>query len=232
VESHRCWNTICGLLDTTKVGIISGASYGQLATQFVRHIHAEPKQLDHLYLLPTNGSALYIYENGWKKKYEHLLSDPEVAEIFSAIEYAVQESKIEMPYPFGDRAENRGSQIAFSALGQHAPLGLKKDWDPDQKKRQIIKGILQRKLNDRFSISIGGMTTIDITKKGYDKHFGIDELTKLLKIPKENTVYVGDALYPDGNDESAIAAKVDTVQVKGPEETEEWIKNFLNHGNI
>lgn len=217
-----------GLLDKVKVAVISGASYGQLATQFVRYMHAEPKELAHLYLLPANGSALYVYENGWKKQYEHLFSPPEIAEVFSAIEYALQESKIELPYPYGDRTENRGSQVTFSALGQSAPLGVKKDWDPDQKKRLVIKEILDRKLNKRYSISLGGTTSIDITKKGYDKHFGIDELTKLLKIPKENTVYIGDALYPGGNDESALAAGVDTVKVKGPEEVEEWIKQFLN----
>ena len=221
-----------GLLEKTKVGIISGASYGQLASQFVRHMHAEPKELAHLYLLPANGSALYVYENGWKKQYEHLFSSAEAAEVMSAIEYALTESKIELPYPFGERTENRGSQITFSALGQNAALGLKKDWDPDQKKRLIIREILDKKLNDKFSISIGGTTSVDITKKGFDKHFGIDELTKLLKIPKESTVYVGDALYPGGNDESAIAAGVDTVKVKGPEDTEEWIKQFLNHENI
>jgi hydroxymethylpyrimidine pyrophosphatase-like HAD family hydrolase len=83
-----------------------------------------------------------------------------------------------------------------------------------------------------LEVRAAAFTSIDITKKGFDKHFGIDELTKLLKIPKENTVYVGDALYPGGNDESAIAAGVDTVKVKGPEDTEEWIKQFLNHENI
>ncbi|MBP9701714.1 MAG: HAD-IIB family hydrolase [Candidatus Pacebacteria bacterium] len=221
-----------GLLEKTKVAVISGASYGQLATQFVRYMHAEPKELAHLYLLPANGSTLYVYENGWKKQYEHLFSPAEVAEVFSAIEYAIQESKIVLPDSFGDRTEHRGSQITFSALGQSAPLGLKKDWDPDQKKRIIIKDILSKKLNEKYSISIGGTTSIDITKKGFNKHFGIDELTKLLKIPKENTVYIGDALYPGGNDESAKAAGVDTVQVKGPEDTEEWIKQFLNYENI
>lgn len=217
-----------GLLEKTKVGVISGASYGQLATQFVRHMHADSKELAHLYLLPANGSALYIYENGWKKQYEHLFTPPEIAEVFSAIEYALQESKLELPYPYGDRTENRGSQVTFSALGQSAPLGLKKDWDPDQKKRNILKDILDRKLNRKYSISIGGTTSIDITRKGYDKHFGIDELTSLLKIPKENVIYIGDALYPGGNDESAKSAGVETFQVKGPEEVEEWIKQFLN----
>ncbi len=221
-----------GLLDKVKVGVISGASYGQLATQFVRHMHAEPKELAHLYLLPANGSALYTYENGWKKQYEHLFSGQEIAEVLSAIEYALQESKIELPYPFGDRTENRGSQITFSALGQNAPLGLKKDWDPDQKKRKVIKEILDKKLGTNYSVSLGGTTSIDITKKGYDKHFGIDELSKLLKIPKENIVYIGDALYPGGNDESAKAANVDTHQVNGPADTEEWIKSFLNYENI
>lgn len=220
-----------GLLEHAKVAVISGASYSQLANQFVHHMHAEPKELAHLFLLPTNGTALYTYEHGWKKEYEHLLSSAELAEIHSAIEYAVQESGILLPASYGERVENRGSQVSFSALGQSAPIGVKRDFDPNQEKRKVLKGILERKIPN-FTVSIGGMTTLDITKKGYDKHFGIDQITERLQIPKEGVVYVGDALYPGGNDETAKEAGVDTVQVKDPAETEEWIKQFLNHGNI
>lgn len=220
-----------GLLERVKVAVISGASYSQLANQFVHHMHAEPKELAHLYLLPTNGTALYTYEHGWKKEYEHLLSDQEKAEILSAVEYAIQESGLKLPNAYGERVENRGSQISFSALGQSAPIGVKRDFDPNQEKRKLIKSILDKKIPN-YTVSIGGMTTLDITKKGYDKHFGIDEVTTLLQIPKEAVVYVGDALYPGGNDETAKAAGVDTVQVKDPTNTEDWIKQFLNHGNI
>ena len=45
-----------------------------------------------------------------------------------------------------------------------------------------------------------GTTTIDITRKGIDKDFGIRKLSERLGIPPERMVYVGDALFPGGND--------------------------------
>ena len=68
--------------------------------------------------------------------------------------------------------EDRGSQITFSALGQQAPLKNKEKWDSDFAKRKNIKAILDTYIPE-FSVRMGGTTSIDITKPGIDKAYGI-----------------------------------------------------------
>ncbi len=91
--------------------------------------------------------------------------------------------------------EDRGSQITFSALGQEAPLDEKKKWDPDFKKREKIKEILKPLIPD-FSIQLGGSTSIDVTRPGIDKAYGVKKLQETLGIAIEDMIFVGDAVFP------------------------------------
>ena len=77
--------------------------------------------------------------------------------------------------------EDRGSQITFSAFGQEAPLDEKKKWDPDFTKREKIKEILEP-LIPEFSIQLGGSTSIDVTRPGIDKAYGVKKLHEMLGI--------------------------------------------------
>jgi hypothetical protein len=45
---------------------------------------------------------------------------------------------------FGDLLEDRASQFTFSALGQEAPVFLKKQWDEDMSKRKELKKHLDK----------------------------------------------------------------------------------------
>jgi hypothetical protein len=78
-----------------------------------------------------------------------------------------------------------------------------------------------------FSVRIGGWTSIDITKAGIDKAYGIRKLRDILDISLKEMVHVGDALFPGGNDNQAIEAGVETISVRGPEDTELVIKTIL-----
>ncbi|MHB1330499.1 MAG: HAD family hydrolase, partial [Minisyncoccota bacterium] len=109
---------------------------------------------------------------------------------------------------------------------QDAPLEIKEKWDPDHKKRLIIVNLLNEKISD-LGIHIGGTTSIDITKKGEGKDFGIREFSKHIGTPIENMVYIGDALYPGGNDEPAKATGVDCIQVKDVQETKSVIREII-----
>src|SRR3546814_8422259 len=76
---------------------------------------------------------------------------------------------------WGERVEDRGSQITFSALGQAAPIDAKEKWDPDFAKRKIIQRDLRRRLPG-LSINMGGATSIDVTREGVDKAYGLTKL--------------------------------------------------------
>ena len=83
-----------------------------------------------------------------------------------------KQSGFKVEQVWGEVIEDRGSQITFSALGQQAPLEQKDKWDPDFTKRKKIKAILDT-LIPEFSVRMGGATSIDITKPGIDKAYGI-----------------------------------------------------------
>ena len=89
--------------------------------------------------------------------------------------------------------EDRGSQITFSALGQEAPLEEKVKWDPDFAKRKKMKTILDG-LIPEFSVRLGGSTSIDVTKPGIDKAYGIKKLGDVLAISIEAMIFVGGRL--------------------------------------
>ncbi|MCH8889020.1 HAD hydrolase family protein, partial [Patescibacteria group bacterium] len=74
---------------------------------------------------------------------------------------------------------------------------------------------------------IGGTTSIDVTKKGIDKAYGIQKIEKSLNIRRDNMLFIGDAVFPGGNDYSVKEAGVKTIQVSGPEETKEIIRELL-----
>lgn len=212
------------LLAKKKVAVISGGSFTQFKEQFLVSLAAPSNLLHSLFLFPTSGASFYRYKNGWVNVYEEQLSSDERARIIAAFPKALRDSGIEMPATlYGTQIEDRGSQVTFSALGQNAPIELKTAWDPDQKKRLVITQYLEHALPE-FEIRIGGTTSIDITRKGIDKKYGILQMEKHLGIPRAKMLFVGDALFPGGNDYAAVEAGVEIAAVSGPEETKEILR--------
>jgi phosphomannomutase len=101
--------------------------------------------------------------------------------IISSLKQAIESPDLKVETNWGDVIEDRGSQITFSGLGQQAPLEEKKKWDPDFIKRKKIKALLD-KLIPEFSVRLGGATSIDVTKHGIDKAYGIRKLRDVLGI--------------------------------------------------
>ena len=122
--------------------------------------------------------------------------------------------------------EDRGSQITFSALRNKSTLEEKVKWDPDFSKRKKMKAILDS-LIPEFSVRLGGSTSIDVTKPGIDKAYGIRKLRDVLVIAIEEMIFVGDALFPGGNDYPAEQAGVDSIRVKEPHETKRVIEAII-----
>jgi len=127
---------------------------------------------------------------------------------------------------WGTLIEDRGSQITFSALGQQAPIEEKKKWDPDFARRKKITGILTR-LIPEFSVRMGGATSIDVTKQGIDKAYGIRKLRDVLGIGTDEMIFAGDALFPGGNDYPAEEAGVVSIRVRDPNETKRVIEAII-----
>lgn len=221
------------LLAVVKVAVISGGAWTQFEEQVISHL-SDDADLMNLSLLPTSGTKFYRRNGGWKLLYSEDFTAEQKAEIIGALHEAVQVSGIRIGEHWGQLIEDRGSQITFSALGQKAPLDQKKKWDPDLKKRRKIKAILDPLIPD-FSVNLGGSTSIDVTRPGIDKAYGIGKLHETLGIPIEEMIFVGDAVFPGGNDYPAKEAGVVSIRVRDPDETKrvtEAIIACLDGGEI
>ena len=216
------------LLLIVKVAVISGGDWPQFEKQLLSNLPHD-ERLANLSLLPTCGTKFYRYDSAaWKKIYSEDLTAEERDKILSSLTKAIISADFKTDKLRGEQIEDRGSQITFSALGQKAPLEEKNKWDPDFSKRKKIKAILDT-LVPEFSVRIGGSTSIDITKPGIDKAYGIRKLRDLLGISLKEMIYIGDALYVGGNDYPAKEAGVDCISVKDPNETKRVIPTIIEH---
>jgi len=126
----------------------------------------------------------------------------------------------------GELIEDRGTQITFSALGQEAPLEVKQGWDVTGEKREVIIKLLRPRLPN-YDIKIGGKTSIDVTRKGIDKAFGVKKIQEILNIPLNKMLFIGDSLFQGGNDYSVKELCVDCVEVRNPEHTKKIISELI-----
>ena len=218
-EMSRLLNDLLGIL---KVAVISGGDWPQFEKQVLSHLQHD-KSLVNLSILPTCGTKFYQYKVDWKKLYSEDFTADEKAKILSSVKKAVAEAGFKVEKVWGEAIEDRGSQITYSALGQEAPLEQKTKWDPDLKK---IKTILDT-LIPKFSVRMGGATSIDVTKPGIDKAYGIRKLRDVLGISLKEMIFVGDALFPGGNDYPAEEAGVISIPVRGPHETKRVIETVI-----
>ena len=213
------------LLSVVKVAIISGGAWLQFQRQVLSHL-PQGELLRRLSILPTCGTEFFRYEEGWTKLYSEDFSADEKEAIVSSLKKAVGTAGFPVEKTWGETIEDRGSQITYSALGQVAPLEAKEKWDPDFAKRKKIKAILDT-LIPKFSVRLGGATSIDVTKPGIDKAYGIKKLRDILGISLKEMIYVGDALFVGGNDYPAKQAGVVSIPVRGPSETKRVIEAIL-----
>jgi hypothetical protein len=212
------------LLGVARVAIISGGDWRQFDKQVVGHL-PQGTDFSRLSILPTCGTKFYAYaEEGWKEVYSEDFTPEEKHKIIASIREATAGVKVGKTW--GEQIDDRDSQVTFSALGQKAPLEPKQAWDPKYVKRRKIQKALQKMLPE-FDVNIGGATSIDITRMGIDKAYGIRKLRDMLKIDVTHMLFIGDALFEDGNDFPARATGADCIQVRDSEETKKIIKAVI-----
>ncbi len=216
------------------VVVISGGNFKQFQTQLLPPFYDDGSSsslFHNLKLLPTSGSQRYEYDvelKDWQMTDKEPLSEEVKGRVKKLLQGIIDSGLYDIPpNPTGAIIEDRDTQISFSALGQQAPIEEKKLWDPDQKKRQKIKAEIEPKIPEA-TIAIGGTTTLDILQKGFNKAVGLERLLNKLSLGKSDMIFVGDALFPGGNDYSVYEAGIETIAVKGPEETAEIIQKWIS----
>jgi phosphomannomutase len=213
------------LLGIVKVAVISGGNWSQFEKQLLSTL-SRNEHLKNLSLLPTCGTQFFKYESGWEQLYSEDFTDEEKEKIISSLQQAIGLSDFKAEGTWGELIEDRGSQITFSALGQQAPIEEKKKWDPDFTKRKKMKALLDN-LIPEFSVRLGGTTSVDVTKPGIDKAYGIRKLRDTLGIAIHEMIFIGDALFPGGNDYPAKEAGAVSIQVRDPNESKRVIETIV-----
>jgi len=209
---------LADLLGVAHVAVISGGDWPQFQKQVASRLPARA-DLSKLWLMPTTGTKLYTHKDGaWTSVYAELFDDETKAKILKAFDESLEATGFKPEETWGERIEDRGSQITFSALGQEAPIAEKEHWDPKFEKRKVIQADLKQRLPG-LSINMGGATSIDITREGVDKAYGLQKLRDESGIPLDAMMFIGDAIFPGGNDYPAKELGLDTVRVRDPEET-------------
>jgi phosphomannomutase len=186
-----------------KYGIIlvSGAELSRMLIQ---------APLKYAIFMAQNGNEAYDHENMlWQNEFENKKF------VIDHIETVAKELDIKI---VDDMIDDRGSQVSFSFIGHHAPLEVKKLFDPTRKKRADLL--------DKYKFTgavIGGTTCIDYAP--YTKGENIQRYLKLKNIRPQDCLYMGDAFMNFGNDATVLGV-IPVHKINTHEDTLEFIKQL------
>ncbi|MGO4689825.1 HAD-IIB family hydrolase [Glaciibacter sp. 2TAF33] len=224
----RMARLLLNLLDAVPVCVISGGHISQFQMQLIDNLDgATDSELARLHLMPTCGTQYYRHVDGeWTQIYAEFLDDDEKNRALAAVEGSARELGLWESETWGPILEDRGSQITFSALGQSAPVAAKIAWDPSGEKKSRLRAAVQVKLPD-LEVRSGGSTSVDITRRGIDKAYGMTKLAELTGVALDDMVFVGDRLDKDGNDYPVKALGVACIAVTGWEDTAAYLERLI-----
>ncbi len=196
--------------------VVSGADKEQIARQLgtgMKRRYISMGQNGNACILP-DGTPLWEKRMGWMAR----------AEVY-AYALRIYQKTAFMPKDAQDLISDRGCQISYSCIGHHEAVAKKEAFDPDSK----IRLALLKKFpfqSDTVDVRIGGTTCLDFFLKGSHKGSNIATLLSTMKWKKSECLYVGDCLFPGGNDETVIGV-IPTQSVSSPQDTEQVISHLL-----
>ena len=224
----RIGELLIALADRVEVAIISGGQLAQFTSQVVDRLpDASAAVLERMHLLPTCGTQYYrLSEDGVVTVYKRSLTDDQKSRALAAVEGEARRLGLWEEQTWGDILEDRGSQITFSALGQQAPLEAKKAWDPTGEKKEMLRDAVA-KLLPELEVRSGGSTSVDITRAGVDKAYGMVRLSEQTGIDVTDMLFVGDRLDEGGNDYPVKRLGMPTQAVADWRETAELVERIV-----
>jgi len=215
------------LLARLDVCIITGGTFEQVEAQVLQYLHVPSGRLAHLHIMPTCGTRYYIWGNGaWHRYYAEDLTAGEKRRIVRVLAEGAKHFGFWEQHPWGEIIEDRGSQITYSALGQRAPADAKHEWDPDGSKKQKLRDYAAERLPD-LEVHVGGTTSVDVTRKGIDKSYGIKRLIEQLDVSSDQLLFIGDRLSEGGNDYPVRALGVRWLEVTHWQDTARYVQDLL-----
>jgi len=201
----------------------------------LENLKVGPEKLKKLHLMPTCGTRYHRYqENNWKLVYAEDFKSEETKKITAALNKGFDDLGMRAEKVYGQTIEDRGSQVTFSVMGQDIvdELGeegvrLKEDWDPGSKKKNELRDYIA-KLIPEFEVRVGGVTSIDVTKLGIDKGYGMKKLMEIIGVTMHDILFFRDRLAEGGNDYPVKAMGIDSIEVRDWQDTAMALKATLH----
>lgn len=226
-----------GLLDSFDVCVISGGKFEQFEKQLLGSLRIDAAKLKKLHIMPTCGTRYYSYDaknKKWHLNYAEDFKPEEKKKIIAALNKGFDDLGYREKRVYGKCIEDRESQITFSALGQdivdelgEKGVDIKEAWDPDDSKKQAVRDYVAP-LIPEFEVRVGGITSVDVTKPGIDKAYGMKKLMEILGISKKDILFIGDRIREGGNDYPVKLMGIDCIQISNWQETAAAVQ-AINH---
>lgn len=189
--------------------------------------HLRPELLGQYHILGQNGNFAETKDGRllWNRSLTQAQKDAAlafIAKLRAHLNYAVRDEN--------DIVDDRDSQIAYSLIGHHEDPAKKNAFDPHH---QIRLGLLKQFANDveklkeaDVEVRSGGSTVLDLFAYGKNKGFNVTAFIEAMQWNKAECIYMGDALFPGGNDETVIGV-IPTQAVANPDETFALVAKML-----
>ena len=209
-EHQEIFERLCARAD---VVVITGGSIEQIREQVT------PRFDGKYFQLATSGNHA-VDRNGaelWKEE----INAEQTAAVMHAID-VLKRFFNETVKDENDLVEHRGAQISYSVIGFHESVERKYAFDPDDSRRQeALKAnpdVLTSLTAAGIEVVPAGTTTYNFLLAGKNKGYNVARLLEREGWQKKECLYIGDALFPGGNDETVIGV-IPTHAVKNPDET-------------
>lgn len=215
------------LVQLMPIAIVTGRDLSRIQTETLSALASSP-HASRVYIFPSGSTQGYHCESGqWVRFYAAELSDSDKQTIRTAIEQAVVKTGALEGLPvYGERYVDKGSMLSFAMLGVPLPADVDRTWDPGNARRSALWRSIAQRLPE-YDVLMGGVTAIDISRKGVNKSFSVHWLSTELGIPPKDMLFVGDGLFEGGNDAVVVPTGIATRPVTGPEETAGVIDEVL-----
>lgn len=211
---------LCELSWHMPLAIVSGGAFHLFEYQLTPYVDARANR-EQIYLLPTSGARRYEFINdAWQCVQAHDLGDEDKRMAIASLTKRAHELGLWLDDSMvqGDRIEDRGGQITFSALGQLASRARREAWDPQRVKKNALARLVAQDL-PHLTVKTGGSTSVDVIAPGINKGFAVRLLAELWHIDVSSIAFFGDRMQKDGNDWPAAQEGAYAIHVNNPDET-------------
>jgi hydroxymethylpyrimidine pyrophosphatase-like HAD family hydrolase len=204
---------------------MSGAAFERIKRDVLDRM--KPSDAARFFVFSDSAAQVHAWQKGsWHEEYNYAIAPEDRARIHTALSDAARESGVMAGAPDTSRILDRETSVAWTALSPDATRQEKREWDTGNRKRISLLAAVRRKLPE-FNVTIGGKTTIDVTREGISKEFGVRWLATELAIDPYEMLFIGDGFYEGGNDAVVIPTGIQTRETTGPAETLDIIEDLL-----